>query len=195
MDGPWSQWGGKRLFDLGLACAGLLIFLVPMAWIAWRICRELGGSPFFRQIRIGYRGEKFQIMKFRTMTAQGQSPAFCHWLRATALDELPQLIHILKGEMSFVGPRPLIPEELKELDRIPNGARRLSVRPGLAGLAQLYGGKFPGLPERLKWDLAYVKRCCLRLDLWILFKSLEVTLRGAWEKQPGLNRHAGPKGS
>lgn len=154
-----------------------------MAGMAWGIYRELRCSPFFRQIRIGIRGREFQILKFRTMTAQGKSPPFCRWMRATAMDELPQLIHILKGEMSFVGPRPLIPEDLQKLGRVPNGQRRFLLRPGLAGLAQLYGGKFPGLAERIKWDLAYVKRCSLRLDLWILFQSLAVTLRSRWERK------------
>jgi len=163
---------------------GLLIFSIPIVWIAWRIRRALGESPFFKQIRIGYRRGNFQIMKFRTMSREGRIPPFCRWLRATALDELPQLLHILNGQMSFVGPRPLIPEDLQELGRFPEGKRRFGVRPGLAGLAQLYGGKFPGLGQRLKWDLIYVKRCSLRLDLWILFQSLAVTLRGAWEK-PG----------
>ena len=100
------------------------------------------------------------------------------------MDELPQLINILRGQMSFVGPRPLIPEELKELHQIPNGNRRLTVRPGLTGLAQLYSAKIPTLRERLRWDCAYLDRCSLWLDVWILARSLRLTLNGAWE-QPG----------
>ena len=109
------------------------------------------------------------------------------------MDELPQLFNILKGQMSFVGPRPLIPEELQELNRIPDGFRRFSIRPGLAGLAQLYSAKVPSLPERLQWDMAYLQRSSPGLDVWILFKAIGITLRGKWE-QPGpkcrfQNRH------
>lgn len=175
---------GKRLFDMALAGLGLVIFSIPLVWIAWAICRESGRPVFFRQTRIGRWGENFLIMKFRTMTPTGEVLHLGERLRATAMDELPQLFHILKGQMSFVGPRPLIPEELEELRQIPNGDRRLSVRPGLTGLAQLYGTKVPALAERVKWDIEYVDRCSLRLDLWILLKSVGVTLKGAWER-PG----------
>ena len=108
------------------------------------------------------------------------------FLRATAMDELPQIFHILTGQMSFVGPRPLIPEELKRLDQIPRGKERLLPRPGLAGLAQLYSGKTPDLAQRLNWDLLYLDQCYLWSDVKILLKSIWVTLRGSWE-------HSGPK--
>ena len=117
------------------------------------------------------------------MTADGiVPPGFCQGLRARALDELPQLVNILRGEMSFVGPRPLIPEELETLEQLPRGAERLLLRPGLTGLAQLHGSKVSALPERLRWDLAYVDQCSLLLDLGILLRSVAITLRGAWEK-------------
>ena len=99
------------------------------------------------------------------------------------MDELPQLINILKGEMSFVGPRPLIPEELEALDGIPNGTGRFSTRPGLTGLAQLYDAKVPSLLQRIRWDLMYVSRCSFTLDVWIILKSILITCRGAWEKK------------
>ena len=175
---------GKRLLDMALAGLGLTLFSIPLAWIAWGIFRESGRPVFFRQTRIGHRGKEFLIMKFRTMTSTGEVTHLGERLRATAMDELPQLFHILKGQMSFVGPRPLIPEGLQELRQIPNGDRRLSVRPGLTGLAQLYGAKVPTLVERVKWDIEYVNRCSLGLDLTILFKSVGVTLKGAWER-PG----------
>jgi lipopolysaccharide/colanic/teichoic acid biosynthesis glycosyltransferase len=105
-------------------------------------------------------------------------------LRAAAMDELPQLINILRGQMSFVGPRPLIPDELRELSRLPGGTRRLEIRPGLTGLAQLHADKAPSLEQRLGWDLAYVDRCSFGLDLRILLKSVGVSLGGRWE-QPG----------
>jgi len=176
--------GGKRFFDLILAGAGLCLFALPMAWMAWAIWRESGGPVLFRQKRVGKDGSIFHIWKFRTMTRDEQVTSFGRRLRTTAMDELPQLFNIIKGEMSFVGPRPLIPEELQELNRIPDGPRRFSARPGLAGLAQLYGTKVPSLPERLRWDIAYLKRCSPWLDVWILFKAAGITTRGKWE-QPG----------
>lgn len=176
--------GFKRLFDAGVALIGLVVFATPMGWIAWRIRRE-GGFVLFRQARVGHGGKVFTILKFRTLAEAGEvlSP-LGEGLRASAMDELPQLINILRGQMSFVGPRPLIPDELLELSRIPGGARRLEVRPGLTGLAQLYTDKTPSLEQRLRWDLAYVDRCSFGLDLRILLKSVGVSLRGRWE-QPG----------
>lgn len=175
----------KRLFDIVLAVAGLTFFALPMACFAFFIRKELGSPAFFRQKRVGRGGNLFVILKFRTLSdGVILSSLFCQWLRATALDELPQLINILRGEMSFVGPRPLIPEELADLDRIPGGKRRLSIRPGLAGLAQIYGSKTPALPQRTRWDLLYADRCSPLLDLWILLKSLTITSRASWDR-PG----------
>ncbi len=175
----------KRWVDVAIAGGGLLIFALPMGWIAWKIRRILGPPALFRQIRVGFGGGSFTVLKFRTMTSEGTvSSLFCQHLRASAMDELPQLINILRGEMSFVGPRPLIPEELEMLERFPRGRNRLGVRPGLTGLAQLYSTKVPVLSERLRWDLAYVDRCSFLLDLKILFRSVAITLCGAWEK-PG----------
>lgn len=102
------------------------------------------------------------------------------------MDELPQLINIFRGDMSFVGPRPLIPSELQDLDRTPEWKQRKSARPGLTGLAQLYSDKSPSLSERLKWDLAYLRDCSFLLDMRILAVSVRITLEGRWEK-------AGPK--
>jgi len=178
----------KRWLDAGLAAAGLIGFALPMAWIAFRIRRESGRPVLFHQARVGRNGRRFIVHKFRSMTADGTT-TYGKKLRGSAMDELPQLINILRGEMSFVGPRPLIPEELEKLDRIPNGERRLELRPGLAGLAQLRCAKVPHLPERLRWDLIYLERLSLGLDLWILLQSVGVTLRRAWEPAgPGKGR-------
>ncbi len=177
----WRQ-GGKRLFDVALACFGLLVFSLPVAWIAWRIRREAGSPVLFGQDRIGRDGKIFRIWKFRTMASDGEITSLGKGLRATAMDELPQLIHILKGEMSFVGPRPLIPADLEELNRSPQGRLRLAIRPGLTGLAQVSTSKVPSLPDRLRWDLEYVERCSPWLDAWVLAQSLWFTLRGQWEK-------------
>lgn len=182
--GPYGRWF-KRWVDVGLAGGGVFVFALPMGWIAWRLRREMGPPVFFRQTRVGLRRKPFIVLKFRTMTPEGTvSSSFCRRLRASAMDELPQLVNILRGEMSFVGPRPLIPEELESLEQLPRGAERLRLRPGLTGLAQLNSSKVPSLPERLRWDLAYTDQCSLLLDLNILLKSVAVTLRGAWER-PG----------
>lgn len=179
---------GKRPLDLALALAGLVLFAIPILWFYDRLRREFDLDPFFRQTRMGKDGRNFTILKFRTMSQEGAIPPFCQWLRKTALDELPQLINIVRGEMSFVGPRPLILEELENLGKMKGGKLRQSVRPGLTGLAQLYSVKTPGLPERLRWDLTYVKKCSLGLDLWIILRSVVVTFQGAWEgKEPHLN--------
>lgn len=177
----WYVRGGKRLFDLSIAGAGLFLFALPMFWIAWLIRREIGPPVFFRQTRVGRGGHLFAIWKFRTMGPDGRVQPYCRWLRERALDELPQLFNILRGEMSFVGPRPLIPEELTELEKIPRGIERLSVRPGLTGLTQLKSVKVPSLPERLKGDLEYTDRCSLFLDIRLLLRSVGVTIRGDWE--------------
>ncbi|MCM8794477.1 MAG: sugar transferase [Candidatus Omnitrophica bacterium] len=174
--------GGKRIFDLLLSSAGLLFFALPMVWIGWRISREKTGAVFFRQLRIGYRGKLFTILKFRTLGEGNVSSNFSKILRWTAMDELPQLFNILKGDMSFVGPRPLIQKELEDLRRIPEGMDRLSVRPGLTGLAQLNSDKIPSLEERLGWDLAYVRQHSFLLDIRILLMSVFISIRGEWEK-------------
>ena len=177
----WYRRYGKRGLDVGLASFGLVLFALPMLWFAWAVRNELGRPIFFRQIRIGTGGKSFTILKFRTMTPDKRIGTSGHWLRRTAMDELPQLFNILRGQMSFVGPRPLIPEDLDQLKAFPGGERRFSVRPGLAGLAQIRGPKVPTLGQRLRWDLTYVDRCSLGLDLKILLGSVGVTLRGAWE--------------
>jgi len=180
----WAR-GPKRLFDLGLSGTGLLLFSLPMLWIARRV-RKTRGAVLFRQPRIGYGGKPFVILKFKTMSEHQPPDRFGQWLRATALDELPQLINIFRGDMSFVGPRPLVSSELQGLDRAPEWKRRQSARPGLTGLAQLYGDKSPSLPERLRWDLDYLRDCSFLLDIRILAASIRITLEGRWEK-------AGPK--
>ncbi len=173
--------GGKRLFDIVLASFGLLLFALPMAFITWKIHQESNQFSFFRQPRIGLAGREFIILKFRTMSEDKRITSFCHLLRTTAMDELPQLLNILKGDMSFVGPRPIIPEEMQDLDKIFDGKRRLSVRPGLTGLAQLNSDKTPTLAERIKWDSLYVDRCSLSLDIRLIFISVWVTFTARWE--------------
>lgn len=174
--------GGKRLADIVLALAGLAAFALPMVWFAWRIRRESGHPVLFRQIRLGREGRPFVIFKFRTMSDTGEVSPLARQLRAAAMDELPQLINILMGQMSFVGPRPLIPEDLERIGQFPEGKRRFLIRPGLTGLAQINSAKSPTLSERLGWDLQYVKRCGPWLDGRILLRSVGVTAKGGWEK-------------
>lgn len=176
--------GGKRLFDVAVASLGLLAFGLPMAWIAWSIYQENGIPILFRQERVGKDGKTFGIWKFRTMTDHGEMTHFGKRLRATAMDELPQLFQILRGQMSFVGPRPLVPEELEPLSEIHQGTLRFAIRPGLTGLAQVSTSKVPFLADRLRWDLEYVEGCSPWLDAWILARSIGFTFRGQWEKQP-----------
>jgi lipopolysaccharide/colanic/teichoic acid biosynthesis glycosyltransferase len=175
---------GKRFFDLTVSTIALFVFALPMALIALKIRNELGKPVLFRQPRVGKNSRLFSVLKFRTMAGDDGVVAsgFCRQLRACAFDELPQLVNIFRGEMSCVGPRPLIPEELKTLGEFPDGEIRFSVRPGLAGIAQLYGDKNPSLRQRLDWDLSYIRNCSLGLDLWILLRSTGITLQGAWEK-------------
>jgi lipopolysaccharide/colanic/teichoic acid biosynthesis glycosyltransferase len=177
----WYVHRGKRIWEMGLALVGLVLFAIPMAAIAWGVYRNLGKPILFRQKRLGLNGQAFTLFKFRTMTPDGSIPPFGRWLRRTAMDELPQLINILRGEMGFVGPRPLVPEELADLKIHPNGHRRMEVRPGLTGLAQICGPKVPNLADRLRWDLAYIDRCSFGLDLKILIRSVWITMCAAWE--------------
>jgi len=186
---------GKRLFDLALASIGVLFFALPMLWISWRTWATLGKPVLFHQIRVGREGTHFMVHKFRTMTTDGAVSPYGKKLRASALDELPQLFNILKGDMGFVGPRALIPEELDKLDKLVDGLRRLSIRPGLAGLAQLRCAKVPHLPERLKWDLVYLDRYNFKFDLWIILQSIGFTLRSAWDKPSSPSPTGGSHGA
>ncbi|MBI3318642.1 MAG: sugar transferase [Candidatus Omnitrophica bacterium] len=176
--------GGKRLFDLGLSTAGLFAFILPAISMGMALRASSGRPIFFRQIRIGRKGEAFALWKFRTMDQNGQVSRLGCFLRARAMDELPQLWNILKGQMSFVGPRPLVPEELREVHLLPEARGRFEARPGLTGLAQIYSSKTPLLSERIRWDLLYTERCSLGLDLVILLRSIGITFQAAWER-PG----------
>ena len=149
------------------------------------------GKVFFRQERVGINGKKFSVWKFRTMVQDAQSlgQVWTHdgddrvtrvgrVLRRTGLDELPQLLNVIKGEMSLVGPRPLAVEEQELLENQITGFRdRLQVLPGLTGLAQLYN-RDDDSEEKLKYDMIYVKEMGWQLDLKLLFLTgLDVVLR------------------
>jgi len=179
---PWQR-AIKRIFDVVAAGAVLLVgwpFLVALA-ILIRI--DSPGSPIFRQQRAGRGMKPFEVYKFRTMRTgaepYGASPKseddprltrLGRWLRETALDELPQLCNVFTGDMSLVGPRPLYMSQAREFT--PRQRRRLEVRPGLTGLAQVSGrGELPH-DQKLEIDVQYVEQASLLLDLRILWRSM-----------------------
>ena len=180
--------GLKRAFDLafGLAVSLLAGPIVALAVIAIRLDSQ--GAAFFRQRRLGRDGSSFELLKLRTMTAIDRVPTreihagdpevtrIGRWLRRTKIDELPQVWNVLRGDMSIVGPRPPL---TNQLEQYPDWARRrLEVRPGLTGLAQIHGGIHLSWPDRWRWDVAYVERLTLLLDLSILVRTVGVVLLG-----------------
>ncbi len=180
----------KRVFDFSASLI-LLILLSPVFLIISLIISADDGSPvIFRQPRVGKNNELFDILKFRTMkngTRNVASGALdesgeCitrsgRFLRKTSLDELPQLINILRGEMSFVGPRPLIPEE-EEIRKLRERYNVYSVLPGMTGLAQINGRDNLTAEEKAEFDRHYVENRTLFLDIKILFKTVFAVLTG-----------------
>ena len=175
----------KRLFDITAALAALLLLALPLALLTWQVRRKLGSPAFFRQVRPGLRGKPFEMVKFRTMTdARGADGAllpdadrltpFGRFLRASSLDELPELWNVLKGEMSLVGPRPLLMEYLPLYS--PQQARRHEVRPGITGWAQVNGRNALGWDEKFKLDVWYVDHRSLWLDIKILWLTVKKVL-------------------
>lgn len=169
---------GKRLLDIGVALAASLFFAAPIAGIACIniICyRQL----FYRDARVGKNGRLFQMTKFASMH-RGEVTAFGALLRFTALDELPQLMHVLRGEMSLVGPRPHTVEQFVRLSSLPGYTARTRVLPGMTGLAQLAGHcDKDGLREQMiSTDCEYRQRCSLRVDLLTLFRTFAVFFTG-----------------
>lgn len=186
----------KRLFDVGLSGVGLALSLPLWGVIALAVKLEDGGSVFYRQQRVGKAAREFTALKFRSMVEDsdeewGVLPASANdpritrvgrILRATAMDELPQLWNILRGDMSFVGPRAEWVELVKKFCReIPAFNQRHAVRPGLTGLAQIYGHS--ELPRRwkLRYDLLYIKKQDLWLDTRLITLSFLTTFLGKWE--------------
>lgn len=175
----------KRVMDIVAASAGLLVLMPLLLVIALLVRVRLGSPIFFTQTRIG-RGEKpFNLIKFRTMTdargADGQLlddatrlTPFGAWLRATSIDELPELWNILIGQMSLVGPRPLLPRYLPYY----NARERLRhrMRPGITGLAQVSGRNAIGWDARLELDAQYVEQFSIARDLQILWRTAAVVL-------------------
>jgi lipopolysaccharide/colanic/teichoic acid biosynthesis glycosyltransferase len=170
----------KRAVDVLGAAAGLIVAGLPMAVIAVAVRVTTGRPILFRQVRPGRGGVPFTILKFRTMRSGEGTDAerltrLGRWLRATSLDELPELWNVLRGDMSLVGPRPLLVEYLPLYS--PRQARRHDVRPGLTGLAQVAGRNLVDWEERFELDVEYVETRSLALDLRIIGQTVAAVLR------------------
>lgn len=176
----------KRCFDLAAVLLTFPVWLPLLLVVAGLVRWRLGAPVFFRQQRPGRHGRVFELIKFRTMLqatdaggrllpdAERLTP-FGRWLRATSLDELPELINVLRGEMSLVGPRPLLVEYLPRYS--PRQARRHDVPPGLTGLAQVNGRNALSWDEKFEWDVRYVETRSLGMDVRILFSTLWKVVR------------------
>ena len=175
----------KRFFDIFIAALALLLLALPLLALIWQVRRKLGSPVFFRQTRPGRHGRPFQMVKFRTMTdakepggqllsdADRLTP-FGGFLRSTSLDELPELFNVLKGDMSLVGPRPLLMEYLPLYS--PEQIRRHEVRPGITGWAQVNGRNALSWEEKFKLDVWYVEHRSLWLDIKILWLTVRKVL-------------------
>lgn len=177
----------KSGIDRYLALVALTVLAPLLLLLAWRIRRD-GFPALFSQTRAGRRGRPFELLKFRTMRPDvdpyGDSPQAGHdpritpvgrWLRETSLDELPQLVNVLRGEMSLVGPRPLYMQQMREWD--DRQRCRLLVKPGLTGYAQIRGRGSLTLEDKLEWDVRYVESVSLRTDLLVIWQTIRNVLR------------------
>lgn len=176
----------KRLFDFFMALFGLLLLSPVLAILAWQVRKKLGSPVLFIQTRAGLHGKPFQMVKFRSMrniiSPDGQSlpdfermTHFGRFLRATSLDELPEIWNVLRGDMSFIGPRPLLMEYLPLYS--PAQARRLEVRPGITGWAQINGRNTISWGEKFCLDVWYVDHQSFWLDLRIFMLTIWKVIR------------------
>jgi lipopolysaccharide/colanic/teichoic acid biosynthesis glycosyltransferase len=194
---------GKRALDIGLAGVGLLVSSPLWVLLAIIIKIEDGGPIFFSQERAGEGGRVFRVWKFRSMIPDAERhvgaiqasegdprvTAIGRLMRATAMDELPQLWSIFIGDMSFVGPRALRPGEievlgdgcLEALEDVPGYEHRSRVRPGLTGIAQIYAPRDVPRRQKFRYDRLYVERQSFMLDVRLIATSFWITFRGRWE--------------
>jgi lipopolysaccharide/colanic/teichoic acid biosynthesis glycosyltransferase len=193
MTETFYQRRGKRLLDLLLAGPLLVVSLPVQAVVAILVVRRMGRPVLFRQLRPGRHGEVFELVKFRTMrepdarVGQGDDAArmtaLGSVLRATSLDELPTLLNVLKGDMSMVGPRPLLLDYMSLYSM--EQRRRHDVRPGITGLAQVNGRNTTDWLARLRYDVRYVEALDLRTDLSIIRQTMRQVLRRQGIAQDG----------
>jgi sugar transferase EpsL len=181
----------KRVVDIVGASVGIILFAPVMLVVALLVLLTMGRPVLFRQLRPGLHGKPFVLYKFRTMrdacTPSGEPlpdelrlTQFGKWLRSTSLDELPELFNVLKGEMSLVGPRPLLMEYLPRYS--PEQARRHEVRPGITGWAQVNGRNALSWEEKFQLDVWYV-------DHWNLWLDIKIVLITIWKvlKREGIS--------
>ncbi|MEO7274381.1 MAG: exopolysaccharide biosynthesis polyprenyl glycosylphosphotransferase, partial [Vicinamibacterales bacterium] len=184
----------KRTLDVGVACLGIVLGAPIMLAVAAAVRLSSPGPVLYRQERVGLRGHIFKVVKFRSMRQDAEQATGAVWatkgdtrvtsvggfLRRARLDELPQLWNVLRGDMSFVGPRPERPEFVSSLTKeIPFYGQRHSVRPGLTGWAQVrytYGASLEDAMEKLQYDLFYIKNMSIALDLFIIANTVKTVL-------------------
>lgn len=175
----------KRLLDIIIASIALILLSPLYAFVAYKVKKNLGSPVLFRQVRPGLHGKPFEMIKFRTMKdavdEQGNPlpdserlTPFGQMLRSTSLDEMPELWNVIKGDMSIVGPRPLLMEYLPLYS--PEQAKRHDVRPGMTGHAQVNGRNAIGWEEKFKLDTWYVEHQSIWLDFKIMFKTVHKVL-------------------
>jgi lipopolysaccharide/colanic/teichoic acid biosynthesis glycosyltransferase len=195
---------GKRLLDIALSSIGLACSLPVSLAAAAAIKLYDGGPVLYAQDRVGQGGRLFRVWKFRSMRPDAEASAGAvqateddprvtpvgRVLRATAMDEIPQLWNILRGDMSFVGPRALRPGEIEvaggreiRLESIPGFAARSAVRPGLTGVAQIYAPRDVARRHKFRYDRLYVRRQSFWLDVRLILLSFWITARGTWESR------------
>lgn len=189
----------KRLFDIILSTIGLIVLSPIMGIIAYRIKKEDGGPVFYKQVRVGKNGHQFRMYKFRSMIVNADQllkklknqnevtgamfkmkhdpriTKIGQFIRKHSLDELPQLVNVLKGDMSLVGPRPPLPSEVNHYTDYDK--QRLYVTPGCTGLWQATERNNVGFDEMVKLDLKYIQRASLYYDLWIIWKTITIIIK------------------
>jgi lipopolysaccharide/colanic/teichoic acid biosynthesis glycosyltransferase len=194
----------KRAFDMTLAGAGLVASSPLWLLFSAAIKLEDGGPVFFTQERIGLKGTIFLALKFRSMRTDAEAATGAiqatendprvtrigRFMRATAMDELPQLWNIFRGDMSFVGPRALRPGEVEttgtvlvHIEDIPGYDTRIAVRPGLTGIAQIYAPRDVPRRQKFRYDRLYVDRQSMWLDLRLILLSFWISFLGTWESR------------
>ncbi|MCC3356091.1 exopolysaccharide biosynthesis polyprenyl glycosylphosphotransferase [Bacillus sp. REN16] len=182
----------KRFMDILLSIIGLVITLPLLLSISLLIKIETPGPVFYLQERVGKNGKYFNVIKLRSMNvdAERNGAQWAHkndprvtkigsFIRKTRIDELPQLINVIKGDMSLIGPRPERPLFTAQFnDEIPGFVNRLSVKPGVTGWAQINGGYDITPKEKLELDLYYIENCSITMDLKIIIRTVQVVLTG-----------------